>query len=196
MLLLLGFQILGSVGKVCKLRKTLYGLKQSSRAWFERFSGSLKKIGYIQSQTDHTLFVKHRMKGTTTVIVYEDDIVITGDDPREVTRLKSYFTSEFEVKDLGALRYFLGIEVARLRKGIFISQRKYILDLLTKTGLLGTRPAETPIEVNHDLYDQDGRSLIDANEYQRLVRKLTYLLLIRPNIIFTVGVLSQFIHAL
>lgn len=103
-----GFQISRSVGKVCKLRKALYRLKQSPKAWFERFSESLKKVGYVQSQTNHTLFIKHRKEGTTTVIVYVDDIVITGDDPSEITRLKSYLSSEFEVKNLGALRSLLG----------------------------------------------------------------------------------------
>lgn len=129
------------------------------------------------------------------MIVYVDDIVITGDDPSEVTRLKSYLNSEFEVKNLGTLHYFLGFEVARSRKDIFISQRKYVLDLSIETGLLGTRPAETPIEVNHGLNDQDGRPLIDADKYQRLVGKLIYLSLIRPDIAFAVGVVSQFIHA-
>lgn len=72
-----GFKIPGSEEKVCKLRKALYGLKQSPQAWFERFRGNLTKVGYIQSQADHTLFFKHSFKGTTIVIVYVDDIVVT-----------------------------------------------------------------------------------------------------------------------
>lgn len=97
----LNFKNPRSEGKACKLRKALYGLKQSPRAWFERFSGSFTNVGYRQSQADHTLFVKHSLKGTTTVIVYGDDIVVTGDNSVEVNKLKSHLSSEFEVKDLG-----------------------------------------------------------------------------------------------
>lgn len=77
MILLLGFKILDNEGKVCRLKKALYRLKQSPQAWFKRFSESLKKVGYGQSQANHTLFINHTPKGTTTVIVYVDDIVIT-----------------------------------------------------------------------------------------------------------------------
>lgn len=106
-------------------------------------------------------------------------------------------SSEFEVKDLGALQYFLGLEITRSKRVIFISHRKYVLDLLTDTGLLGARPINTPpIEANHGLNDQDGRPLIDAGRYQRLVGKLIYLALTWPNIAFTAGVVSQFMHTL
>lgn len=113
-------------------------------------------VGYVQSQVDHTLFVKQTQKGTTTVIVYIDDIVITGDYVGELEKLKSHFSSEFEVKHLRVLRYIIGIEVARSRKGIFISHRKAILDLLNETCLLGAWIIKTPIEVHHGLNDQDG----------------------------------------
>lgn len=137
----------------------------------------------------------HAVKGTTAVIVYVVDIVIIGDDSEEVQHLKSHLSGELEVKDLGTLHYFLGIEVARSRKGIFISQRKYILDLLTETRLLGAKPAEIPIEVDHGLNDQDGRPLIDAGRYQWLVGKLIYLALTWAELAFAVGVVSQFMHA-
>ena len=84
--------------------------------------------------------------------VYVDDIVITGDDEREIIRLKENLNKEFEVKDLGQLRYFLGIEIAQNPKGIVLSQRKYVLDLLSETGrMLECRPVSTPIDPNHKL---------------------------------------------
>ena len=116
--------------KVCKLKKSLYRLKQSPRAWFGRFTKSMRSSGYHQSNSDHTLFLKKQHGKITALIVYVDDMVVTGNDPDERKALQSYLSSEFEMKDLGHLKYFLGIEVSRFDKGILLSQRKYALDLL------------------------------------------------------------------
>ena len=129
--------------RVCRLGKSLYGLKQSPIAWFGRFTKTMIKYGYHQSQGDHTLFIKRSFGKITVLIVYVDDIIVTGDDLKEMDALKEKLSREFEIKDLGTLKYFLGIEVARSIKGIFISQRKYILDLLKDTGMLGCKPAST-----------------------------------------------------
>lgn len=115
-----GFDESGN-NQVCRLIKSLYGLKQSPRAWFERFSRVLKTEGYIQGQSDDTMFFKHRGGKKTILIVYVDDIVLTGDDLEEISRIKEALAKEFEVKDLGEMKYFLGMEVARSRKGIYIS---------------------------------------------------------------------------
>lgn len=120
-------RIFFSKGKICRLKKALYGLKQSPRAWFDRFSKAMLAFGYKQSNADHTMFIKRNNEKIT--IFFVDDIVVTGNDPQEVSQLKGYLAKEFQIKDLGKLRYFLGIEVARSNKGIFISQRKYVLDL-------------------------------------------------------------------
>ena len=114
---------LGS-GKVCRLVKSLYGLKQSPRAWFERFGKVMKKFGYNQSQRDHTLFFKHSSEGKKAIlIVYVDDIMMIGDDSEELERLKKLLANEFEIKDLGELKYFLRMEFARSKRGIFVFQR-------------------------------------------------------------------------
>ena len=135
--------------KVCKLNKSLYGLKQSPRAWFKRFSITLNRLSYKQGQTDHTLFTKHTTDGKKTIlIVYVDDIIIIGDNSQEIGNLKKQLRTDFEVKDLGKLRNFLGIEVARSKEGIFISQRKYTLNLLKETCKLGCKPTSTPLEQN------------------------------------------------
>jgi hypothetical protein len=132
--ILLGLEDSSSAGKVCKLKKVLYGLKQSLRAWFEQFSGAMQRFGYKQSQADHTLFIKHSSQGKVTAsIMYVDEIVLTGNGDGEMQNLKHRLANEFEIKDLGTLKYFLGIEVSRSKHGIFISQRKYILDLLKET---------------------------------------------------------------
>jgi hypothetical protein len=116
--------------KVCILKKSLYGLKQSPRAWFRRFTKSMKAFGYHQSNSDHTLFLKKQQGKITALIVYVDDMVVTGNDSEERKALQGYLSREFEMKDLSSLKYFLGIEVSQSDKGIFMSQRKYALDLL------------------------------------------------------------------
>ncbi|KAG6514065.1 hypothetical protein ZIOFF_024404 [Zingiber officinale] len=115
-----------------------------------------------------------------------------GDDEVEIQALKSKLTLEFEIKDLGSLKYFLGIEVARSKKGIYVCQRKYVLDLLKETGKLGSRPASTPIEVNHDLTTSSGEDLtsLEKGTYQRQVGKLLYLFITRPDITYAVSVVS------
>ena len=119
----LGCEKRGQKNKVCRLKKSLNGLKQSPRAWFGRFTKSMLDRGYSQSQVDHTLFIKLSSIGRVTVlIVYVDDIIVTGDDNEEMLGLKVYLVKEFEIKDLGSLRYFLEIEVVRSQHKIFISQ--------------------------------------------------------------------------
>ncbi|XP_050892193.1 uncharacterized mitochondrial protein AtMg00810-like [Lathyrus oleraceus] len=104
----------------------------------------MKKQGYIQGQADHTLFTKFSHDGKVAVlIVYVDDIVLTGDDTVEMARVKEKLAVDFEIKDLGFMRYFLGMEVARSKNGIVVSQQKYIIDLLKETGMSGCRPADT-----------------------------------------------------
>ena len=119
---------------VCKLKKVLYGIKQSPRAWFGRFAKFMKEFGYKQSKGDHTLFIKHStVGGITVLLVYVDDIIVTGNDEREKHEVKQRVAKEFEIKELGKLKYFLGIEVAYSTQGIFISQQKYVIDLLAET---------------------------------------------------------------
>ena len=108
-----GFMILEvHCRNVCKLKKSLYGLKQSPRAWFARFTKSMRSFGYHQSNSDHTLFLKKQHGKIIALIVYVDDMVVTGNDPDERKTLQSYLSSEFEMKYLDHLKYFLGIEVS------------------------------------------------------------------------------------
>ena len=135
------------------------------------------------------MFFKQRNGKKTILIVYVDDIILTGDDIEEMGRLKKVLATEFEVKDLGQMQYFLGMEVARSKRGISVSQRKYTLDLLTETGMLGCKPSDTPIEAGKRT-ENVGKP-VDREKYQRLVGKLIYLSHTRPDIAFAVSVVSQ-----
>ena len=123
-------------GKVCLLRKALYGLKQAPREWFDKFSTTICGLGFTCSPHENALFICKSEHGVVLLLLYVDDMIITGDDAEEIQQLKEHLATEFEMKNLGDLKYFLGIEVLRSGKGIFISQRKYVLDLLAEIGML------------------------------------------------------------
>jgi Reverse transcriptase (RNA-dependent DNA polymerase)/gag-polypeptide of LTR copia-type/Integrase core domain/GAG-pre-integrase domain len=180
---------------VCKLNKSIYGLKQSPRAWYAKLSHSLLSHNFIKSSADSSLFIKHSHNTTTLVLVYVDDIIITGNNEIEIDNVKSYLKNKFDIKDLGYLKYFLGIEFAHSKKGLYLSQRKYVLDLLEETGKLGCKPASTPIEPHIKMNSEDGKPLEDVNQFQRLVGKLIYLTVTRPDITFAVSIISQFMHS-
>jgi len=184
-----------AVGTVCKLKKALYGLKQSPRAWFGRFTKVMTNLGYKQSQGDHTLFIKHSVSGGVTILlVYVDDIIVTGDDKEEQIILSQCLATNFEIKTLGRLKYFLGIEVAHSKKGIFISQQKYITDLLKETGKTACKPVSTPVDPNIKLGSAEEDNAVNKEMYQRLVGRLIYLSHTRPDIAFAVSLVSQFMH--
>ncbi|CAN6448059.1 unnamed protein product [Victoria cruziana] len=175
-----------NTGKCYRLKKALYSLKQSPRTWFERLRVVMKNMNFKQGNSDHTLFIKSDGERRCILLVYVDDMIITGSDKEEILRLKQCLLKEFDLKDLGKLRYFFGVEFARSKNGLTMSQRKYTLDLLKETDKIGCRPITTPVENNHKM---------KKVKYQRLVEKLIYLTLIRPDIIFVVNVVSQFMHA-
>lgn len=126
MLLPQGYTVQGK-SKVCRLLKSLYGLGQASRQWNHRFASNMMSGGFTQSKHDHSLFVKKDGTAITLLIVYVDDIVITGNHVASIRALKDHLHAEIQIKGLGSLRYFLGIEVARSKKGLCLNQRKYAL---------------------------------------------------------------------
>uniref|UniRef100_A0A2N9H3N1 Integrase catalytic domain-containing protein n=1 Tax=Fagus sylvatica TaxID=28930 RepID=A0A2N9H3N1_FAGSY len=185
-----GFESKGEY--VCHLKKSIYGLKQSPRAWFDKFSKAVVSHGMTRSQADHSVFFKKTKTGIVILVVYVDDIVITGSDKEGIQILINHLSSSFLTKYLGKLRYFLGIEVARSKAGISLSQRKYTLDILQDTGYLGSKPVATPMESNLKLMPDEGEFIDDPDTYRRLVGKLIYLTITRPDISYAVSVVSQF----
>ncbi|KAK8936549.1 hypothetical protein KSP39_PZI012592 [Platanthera zijinensis] len=185
-----GFETTG-VSLVCCLNKSLYGLKQSLRAWFDKFSKIVSDVGFTRSSAEFSLFTRHRPTGTVILLVYVDDILITGDDLPGIRMIKQHLATVFQTKDLVNLRYFLGLKVARRPDGLVLSQRKYCLDLFHDAGYSGCKPADTPMDINHMLcaHASDSDLLLPNPEYyRRLVGKLIYLTVTRPDISFVVGV--------
>ena len=124
-----------------------------------------------------------------------DDIIVTRNDEAEIERIKQRLAKDFGMKDLGNLRYFLKMEVARNKNGISISQRKYVLDLLRDTIIMGCKPVDTPMDANLKLDMKENDELVDKGQFQRLVGKLIYLAHTRPDIAFAVSCVSQFMHS-
>lgn len=116
----LGYKVAGS-HKVCKLRKSLYGLKQASRQWNHKFANVMLATSYRQSQYDHSLFIRHDGHSITLLVVYVDDIIITGDSLDAIAELKRFLHSKLEIREFGPLKYFLGVEIARSTVGIFLN---------------------------------------------------------------------------
>lgn len=178
--------------KVCKLHKSLYGLKQAPRCWFEKLTKALIRAGFVQSYSDYSLFIYSHGHVEIRVLIYVDDLIICGNDGEAIRKFKNYLGECFHMKDLGRLKYFLGIEIARGKEGFVISQRKYALDIVEETGLTTSAPAATPMEQNHHLATDDSAFLTKPARYRRLVGRLIYLVNTRPDISYSVHILSQF----
>ncbi|XP_018842683.2 uncharacterized mitochondrial protein AtMg00810-like [Juglans regia] len=178
---------------VCKLLKSLYGLKQASRQWFAKLSQALIDYGFTQVNFDCSLFIKKTATSFIALLVYVDDIILASDSLIEIQQLKIFLHDKFTIKDLGQLKYFLGLEVARSKSGISLCQRKYALDILQDTDLIGSKPAAFPMESNLKLTADDSNLYEDVSGYRRLIGRLLYLTITRPDLAYSVQVLSQFL---
>ena len=138
----------GEIGKVCRLQKSLYSLKQSPHAWFDKFNHAIETFGMQKSKYDHSVFYKNSNYDNILLVVYMDDIVITGSDSKGILSLKSLLHNQYHTKNLGMLKYFLGVEVMKSKKGILLSPQKYVLDLLSEIGKLGVKPCSTHMTPN------------------------------------------------
>ncbi|XP_021735713.1 uncharacterized protein LOC110702318 [Chenopodium quinoa] len=128
------------------------------------------------------------------ILVYVDDLIVAGNDMKEINEAKMFLASQFNMKDMGELRYFLGIEVDRSEQGMFLSQRKYITDILEEYDMMNVRPLKLPMDAHLKLRVDSGNVMADPEPYQRLIGRLIYLTITRPDISFTVHVLSKFMH--
>ena len=186
-----GFAIQGEKSMVCKLHKSLYGLKQAPRQWNLKLTQALSSMGFKKSHYDYSLFTKKVEKELLVILVYVDDLLITGSNHQFLNDTRQDIQMKFKMKDLGELKFFLGIEFSRSSEGILMTQRKYALELISDSGLGGAKLAGTPLEVNKKLtslqYDEQvsneciksDRVLTDPTKYQRLVGRLLYLTMTR-----------------
>ena len=152
-----GFVVQKSESHVCKLRKTLYGLKQAPRAWYSRIDGYLQNLGFSKSVANPNLYFKVVKNHPLILVLYVDDLFLTGEE-HLIAQCKRELTSEFEMKDLGFMHYFLGLEVWQSSDGIFLSQGKYTVDVLRRFGMLDCKSMSTPMVSNlKKLHESDSR---------------------------------------
>eukprot|EP00257_Ricinus_communis_P020224 XP_015579409.1 uncharacterized protein LOC107261852 [Ricinus communis] len=163
-------------GEVCKLRKALYSLKQAPHACFEKFPTVITSLSFHPSNYDSALFIKSTSASQILLSLYVDDMIIIGDDVVGISMLKFELTHYFSMKDLGPLRYFLGIKVASSPKGYLLSQSKYIFYIFEHACLSNNKTADTPIELNTCYSVSDGSSLPDPSLYRTIVGSLAIVL--------------------
>ena len=180
---------------LCRLVKALYGLKQAPRAWHARLGSVLRCLGFVPSTADTSLFLLHRPEVTMYLLVYVDDIILISSSEAAADRLLSALGGHFAVKDLGALHYFLGLEVSWSPAGLTLTQHNYSLDLLRRAGMLQCKHATTPMSATDRLSALDGALLPsnDATKYRSIVGGLQYLTITRPNISYAVNHVCQYL---
>ena len=134
------------------------------------------------SHYDSALFLRRTNNDNILLLLYVDDMIITGDDLSGIQELKDFLSQQFEMKDLGHLSYFLGLEITHSIDGLYITQAKYAFELLSRAGLIDSKTVDTPIELNAHLTPIGGKPLSNPFLYRRLVGSLVYLIVNRPDI--------------
>ena len=181
---------------VCRLRKSLYGLKQAPRAWNAKFTGYLPALGFVSSHSDPSLFVKHDGPNVVILLLYVDDIIITGSSSTLVQSVIDDLGQVFDMKDIGQLTYFLGLEVSYQSNGdLFVNQAKYARDLLKRAGMETCKPSITPCKPHCHVLTTDGTLLPDPTMFRSLVGALQYLTFTRPDLAYAVNTVCQFMTA-
>ena len=180
---------------VCKLEKSLYGLKQSSRCWNKAFRERVEKIGFTQATAEPCVFI--RKKDSLTIIaIHVDDLMILAESILEMQRLKDSLKLQFKMKDMGELHYYVGVCIVqdKERKQVYLHQGLYIEKMIKKFGQTQAKSVSTPADLNVRLQKEDGVSKpVDTTSYQSIVGSLLYAAITtRPDIAQAVGVVSKF----
>ncbi|KAI9169309.1 hypothetical protein LWI28_010561 [Acer negundo] len=179
---------------VCKLRKAIYGLCQAPCPWYiehRTFQLAVEFTNYISYAS---LFIRHRPGHTLYLLVYVDDIIITGSSNSQVCDFIATLAHRFSLKDLGLLSFFLSVEAHRSPRGLFLSQQQCIQNLLVKTNMLEAKPVLTPLALTEPLKLIDGSAPTNPTKYRQVLGSLQYLSLTCHDVSFAMNKLSQFMH--
>jgi hypothetical protein len=181
-----GFEVEDRKSHVCKLKKALYELKQAHRAWYRRIDNFLTSLGFTKSKADSNLYFKVINDEPVILLLYVDDLFLTREE-NLITKCKKKLASEFEMKDLGLMHYFLCLEVWQSPERIFLNQGKYAVEILNRSDMLECKFMNTPMETKLNLLVDTSSKLIDATLYRQIIGSLMYLTNTRPDICFVVN---------
>ena len=189
-----GFEIKGEEHKVLKLHKALYGLRQAPRAWNSKLDKSMRTLGFERCSLEHAVYMRNQGKGNLIVGVYVDDLIITGECVQDINKFKSQMEKLFSMSDLGLLSYYLGIEVCQNSQGITLNQSAYAKKVLDKCGMKDCNPSQIPMEPRLKLSKESTSPPVDTTLYRSIVGSLRYLLHTRPDLAFSVGMVSRYME--
>jgi hypothetical protein len=172
---------------VCHLKKSLYGLKQTPRAWYAKMDNFLIDIGFSRCHSNPNVYTKKVGSHLTILVLYVDDVILTGSGSKLLNHVKTSLKKKFEMTDLGFLHYFLGLQVLQTNEGIFLSQSKYPCDLLRRFHMDDCKPTASPFQSGVNLTATCTSLEVDATLYHQLVGSLLYLTHTHPDLSFVVG---------
>ncbi|GKA58165.1 putative ribonuclease H-like domain-containing protein [Tanacetum coccineum] len=178
--------------KVYKVEKARYGLHQAPRAWYETLSTYLLDNGFHRGQIDKTLFIKRHKDDILLVQVYVDDTIFGSTKKEMSTEFEKLMHDKFQMSYMGEISFFLGLQVQQKSDGIFISQDKYVAEILKKFDFASVKTAITPIEINKALIKDEDAEDVDVHLYRSMIGSLMYLTASRPNIMFDVYAYARF----
>ena len=197
----MGFEVKGQERKVCKLKRSIYGLKQSSRQWYFRFHDSIISHGFEMIKEDHCVYLKRSKKSVLILSLYVDDILIAGNDMDSIVTTKKWLSSTFEMKDMGEAHFVFGTEIVRdhSKKLLGLSQETYIKKILERFLKENSKPIDTPVEKGSALcLDQcpkidEEKTLMFTMPYAEAIGNLMYsMLCTRPDICFAICMVSRY----
>ena len=187
--------IVGKGDKVLKLKKALYGFGQAPRAWNSKLDKELVALGFEKSKLEHAVYKKNSKDSSLIVGVFVDDLIISGPSFSDIKRFKEEMKKKFSMSDLGLLSYYLGIEVKQEEGGVILSQCSYAIKILESAGMLNCNSCDTPMEPRQKLRKGKEEEAVDPTAYRSIIGSLRYLVNTRPDLAYSVGVVSRHMEA-
>jgi hypothetical protein len=187
-----GFKLSDNPDLICKMKKDLYGLKQAPRAWYHRLDMYLKDKGFKRGTTDNNLYIKTKDNNFLIVLVYVDDIIFGCNKDSLVQWFSSAMESEFEMSMIGELPFFLGLQITQRHKGMFISQEKYLREMLKRFQMEDSKHVGTPMVTGCKLSKDDDSPDVDQSSYRSMIGSLLYITTSRPDIMHVVGMVGRY----
>ncbi|KAL8119157.1 hypothetical protein AgCh_016606 [Apium graveolens] len=180
--------------KVYRLLKALYGLRQAPRAWYARLNRCLKELGISKCPYEHAIYTRRESNEFLIIAIYVDDLLVTGSSMENIVKFKKQMSMEFEMSDMGLLAYYLGLEVNQSSGGISLKQTSYARKLLEKSNMSSFNAVKYPMEPKEMIKKDEKDKMVNATKYRSIIGGLRYLVHTRPDLAYSVGVISRYME--